>query len=128
MAVTDRTTAPSRALDPTTLDYERDASGRLRRRHWVDDAMWTICRTRKGSVRSAPQVGHTVQEIQYIDERTTKAQVVDRVKVAASNLLARNLVRIDTIDVDLSVQGAIIYQVNYTNLVTAKPGRAPVAA
>jgi hypothetical protein len=126
MSVTDRTTATSRALNPKTLDYERDATGRLRKRHWVDNAVWTLLRTRKGSVRSAPDVGNSVPELRYIDEKTTPADVVDRVSVALANLITRQLVRIDRVQVDLGATGAILYQVDYTNLVTAQPGRVPL--
>jgi len=128
MAVTDRTIVPSPALDPKTLDFERDPlTGRLKRRHWVDNAVWTIWRTKKGSVRSAPDVGHTVAEIQYIDEQRTPAQVVDRLTAAVAKFIERNLIRIDSIAVDLGVDGAILYEVNYTNLVTGRSDAVPSA-
>lgn len=115
------------AFDGATKDFVKDATtGRFSQaRHWVDNAVFIYLWIEQGSVRSAPQVGQTVTKIKYIDKNKTPQIVRDRAMSALTPLLKRNLIRVKSIDVDLSHRGRILYQVNYVNLVTQKPQQTP---
>ena len=125
--IPDRRRAPSaRAFDFGTKDFKRDpATGRYLSMHWVDAAMWFYLRTDLGSVRSAPQLGNGVRQIRYITRNTTANTVQDRVLSAIQPLLARNLVRVLSIPIDLRIRGTILYECNYVNLVTGDAKSTP---
>lgn len=111
-----------------TRDFDVDAAGRYAPRHWVDAAVWFQIRTRLGSIRSAPDLGNGVRNLKYIDRVKTPKIVQDRVLSSLSKLLARGLIRIKRIVVDLSHRGRILYQVDYVNLVTQEPNVTPQVA
>lgn len=119
----------SLAFNGTTLDFDRDpVTGFLVKRHWVDAAAFYLIRIRKGSVRSAPNQGETVTKIRTINKLTIDREVQDCVLSAYTDLLAMGVLRIESIDVDTSHRGAILYQVNYVNLITGRPNTTPKVA
>jgi hypothetical protein len=119
----------SLVFDFDAKDFKRDPNtGRFLGRHWVDSAVWWYLTHDLGSVRSAPQLGNSVRQIQGLNRHSRANTVQDRVLSALQPLLSRSLIRVLSIPVDLSTPGRILYACNYVNLVTSKPDKTPQIA
>lgn len=110
------------AFDGATRNFKLDDRGRYVEAHPVDAKVFLILRTELSSIRSAAGTGQGVRSIRYIDKKTIKASVTNRVNTALSKVVAAREIRIDSVDVDTSVRAGIVFAVNYVNLVTGRPG------
>lgn len=92
--------------------------------HPVDQGMMIGCCFRRGSVPSAPDVGHTVFEIGNLGAANLKDDVDSRMRSAnpVARLIAAGQAEIDRVDVAVEPHGRLLVQVAYFNLVT-DPGR-----
>ena len=105
--------------DGATKSFPQDALGRLRELHPVDQMMAIGGLFPKGSVKSAPHIGHTLKEIPFLDAPNIAADIRDRVELAEpiATVLGRGDAEILRIDhwVQSGKLAAAIY---YFNLVT----------
>lgn len=124
----DVTPPPALLLDGKTLDFVLDDKGRYKQQHPIDTKVWHRLRIKNASMRSAPGTGNGVANRAYIDPRTIEAQVKDEVRLAVQDMIDAGEIEDRGIDLDLSTPGRVMYQYNYTNLQTGKPGyfRSPI--
>lgn len=108
------------AFDGIKRDFKLDANGLYEAEHPVDARVFALCRIAANSIRSARDVGQTVAQIQYIDQRTVRAQVEDRVRAAVEPMVAAGDIEIVSIDIDTTIRGRIAWRLNYRNLRTRK--------
>lgn len=124
---TARTAPAALAFDGATRNFSINSAGEYESAHPVDARVFTLLRTALGSIRSAPDVGQSVGAMQYIDQRTIRATVQDRVRTVLAPLLAAGEIRILTIDIDTETRGRVLFAVNYQNLVTRRRQTANVS-
>lgn len=108
------------AFDGQTRDFILDENGQYESDHPVDAKVFLICRTVIGTIRSAPELGQTVGQIQYIDPLTIQATVSDRFRTALQATVDAGEIRILRIEVESSPFGRIVTAVHYVNLITQK--------
>lgn len=114
--------SPALLFDGQSKDHPIDDDGRLKTLHWVDAAVFANARIPLGSIRSAQDLGSTVQRLRFIDKNTVQAEVEDRVRTAQKKLLDGGYITILRITVDTRVKGRIVYALDYVNNVTKKRG------
>lgn len=101
---------------PATRDAEMLDDGRLAADHPVDAWMDLALSIRRGSLKSSPDVGHTLHEIEYLDS-TLEANVRSRVAAACASRVAAGDVRIDRVQAQRAGTGYVAL-IDYTNLRT----------
>lgn len=119
---------PPRALlwNHETHDYDRDDDGQYVESHPVDAAVDLALTVRRGSLPSAPDVGHDLAGIEPIGpRRDAKARAA--VRKALQRLIARGDITILEIAVDGTDAGLLYVAVTYTNNRTGTE-RGPVVA
>jgi hypothetical protein len=110
-------------FDPSTGDATMLSTGRLQADHPVDAWMDLTFSVRRGSLRSSPDVGHTLGEIRY-QTATLEADVKDRINSAVSARVKAGDLRIDSIQV-VRQQFGFVAITTYTNLrLASQPSRA----
>ncbi len=107
-------------FDGQTRDFVLDDDGNYKGVHPVDAKVFLILRTVAGSIRSSKSTGQTVNAIPYIDQRTIRAEVSDRVRTALADVVAAGEITINKIELDTEVRGRVVFACHYTNLVTAR--------
>jgi hypothetical protein len=107
-------------IDGATRDYMLDADGRYIPTHPVDAAVFDALRIVLGSVLSAPDVGDATNLLTHINRSRIQAQVEDRVTTALASLVARKVVQVLSIEIDLRVPTRLLRAVRYRNLVTGQ--------
>lgn len=117
-----RRTAPAAlAFDGTRRDFVLEDDGSYRAAHPVDAKVFLVLRTTLQSIRSAPGIGQGVGLLEYIDPRTIRATVEDRINVALAPFVAAGEIRIERIDIETSnTAGRISFRANYVNLVSGR--------
>lgn len=110
-------------FDGEKRDFRLDDEGQYVAAHPVDAKVFLIVRTALRSIRSAPNLGQTVGDIAYIDQRTIRSNVESRLRGALAPVVAAGEIRILGIELDTSVRGRIVAAVHYENLVTRKRDR-----
>ena len=114
--------AKARQFDGKTGGYTLTSEGHWTESHPVDQGVALSLCFRKGSIKSAPDVGHTLHLVRLGTART-RAEVEDRVKNAfpLSSYLAAGLVRIVEIAHEERPSGGLFVAVGYIN--EAEPGQ-----
>jgi hypothetical protein len=105
--------------DLSTKTVLRDeATGLIKRIHWVDQAVALALGVQLGSVPSDPGLGHRLREIKRSSEAKLKTACIDAVNQALSALIERNDIAVFAIAVNASVRSQIAVAVSYANLHT----------
>ena len=88
--------------------------------HWVEQAFALGCLVPKGSLKSSPDVGNTVQEIRYLGGVDIAAELDDRIRNAnpIKTLLANGQAELVRIDHAVMPGGGLKYAVYFRNLLT----------
>lgn len=116
----DAKTPQALVLDGATRNFVVNADGRFAATHWVDAKLFNRLRIRKGSVRSAPELGNDIANLDYIDPVTIEAYVRDKVRLATEDMIAAGEIAERSLELDLSVRGRVAYAYNYTNLLNGR--------
>lgn len=108
----------------TALDFEIDSRGRYVGGHAVDQGMALSLLVRQGSIASAPNVGHTLHEVE-IGVQSTASDVRDRVlsSYPLSRYVADQLVEILDIEHE-ELDSGLKVAVSYKNLVSEENKKA----
>ena len=109
--------------DGATRDWLLDSSGSYRGLHPVDLGMAMSFCQRKGDCKSAPQVGHELHLIPFLDAPGIDAVVQDKVYDAypCSQYIANGRVKINSIQRETrNESNGLAVVVNYTNLETGE--------
>lgn len=116
---------PARRLYSNPLDYRTGPDGRLVSDHPVNQGMALSMSVRKGSIRSAPNVGHELHKVEIGTERTA-ADVRDRVLVAypLSRYVSEGSVEILSITHEEQDVGRLIVSVLFRNTKTNRAATA----
>ena len=109
-------------VDGSTRDYVRDSEGRHVGQHPIDAKVWHRLRILSGSIRSAPGTGQGVGNLKWIDPLTIDAYVRDQVTLALQDMVDAGDIAVRTITTDTVVRGRVMFQVDYVNLRTGRPG------
>ncbi len=117
----DATTPQALVLDGPTRQFVVNADGRFASTHWVDAKLFNRLRIRKGSVRSAPELGNDVGNLEYIDPLTIDAYVRDQIRLVTEDMIAAGEIAERSVELDLSERGRVAYAYNYVNLLTGRP-------
>lgn len=105
--------------DGMTRGFQLDSDGNWIAIHPVDQEVALACLLPRGSVRSAPAVGHTFRDL-VPGSPSLRAAALDRARLA----LARPLARGDIVLDDVIVQSApLAVAVLYRNLRSADPSK-----
>lgn len=115
--------APAAQLyDAATRDFPLDSDGNFEAMHPVDQGVVLALATRRGSILSAPDVGHTLHQLDRSRSHDLQYQVELRVEAAMplAGLLADGSVTTLRIDYDVTYQGRISVAYHYRNNVTGK--------
>lgn len=118
----DAKTPQALVLDGPTKQFAVNTDGRFAPAHWVDAKLFNRLRIKKGSVRSAPDLGNEVGNLKYIDPLTIESYVRDQVRLATEDMIAAGEITERSLEIDLSVRGRVAYVYNYTNLLNGKKG------
>lgn len=112
-------TTPPRATnyDPVTKTFT-STNGYYDSIHPVDQAVAIALLFPKGSLKSAPDVGHTFQQLGRNSGVRLVADAEDRARLALKKLVDAGSISIGNVDVDASIRGQVKIAVTYTNLVT----------
>ncbi|HEY3254603.1 MAG TPA: hypothetical protein VGJ91_11665 [Polyangiaceae bacterium] len=106
-----------------TRGWVQDGSGQYVKLHPVEQAVALSMCTRKGSLKSAPNVGNTLFEVEYLDTPDIVADIEDRVRNAfpLSQLVAAGDVEIVKIDHDVS--NGLLVTLYFKNLRATDPSK-----
>jgi hypothetical protein len=106
-----------------TRGWVQDESGQYVKLHPVEQAVALAMCTRKGSLKSAPRVGNTLFEIEYLGSPDLGADVEDRVRNAfpLSDLVRSGDVEIVKIEHDES--NGLVVALYFKNLRSANPSK-----
>ena len=106
-----------------TRGWVLDAGGQYVKLHPVEQAVALAMCTRKGSLKSAPKVGNTLFEIEYLGSPDIGADVEDRVRNAfpLSDLVRAGDVEIVKIDHDET--NGLIVTLYFKNLRATNPSK-----
>lgn len=99
---------------PRTKDAEMLTDGRLAADHPVDAWMDLALSIPRGSLKSSPETGHTLREVEYLDSKL-EANVRSRVDAACLLRVSAGDVRIDRVQAQ-RVGAGYVAIVDYTNL------------
>jgi hypothetical protein len=102
-----------------TRDWPLDANGQYQRIHWVEQAFALGCCTRKGKIKSAPNVGHTLFELKVLGGLNLSAEIEDRLRnaIPIASLLKNREAEITRIEHSSNPQGQLRVAVYFKNLV-----------
>jgi len=112
-----QTPTGSPVYEPRGRDFAGE-NGKWDQEHWIDQHVDLALFVEQGSVKSAPEVGHTLRQIQRLNPVTIQADVEDRIKQALSRLLETPVIEILSIDAQVPVKGQLRVAVVYRNLRT----------
>ena len=126
-AVTTRSAPAALAFDGSSRNFKLDSDGQYESAHPIDARVFNLLRIAAGSIRSAVDVGQTVRAIRYIDQRTIRATIEDRVRTVLAPMIAAGEIRLLTVDIDTETRGRVLFAVNYVNLVTRRRETANVS-
>lgn len=116
-----RATPPAAlAFDGITKDFVLDESGRYVAVHPTDAKMFMVCRTLAGSIKSAPNTGHGLGALKFLDRRTIQREVDDQIRLATKSMTELGEVRLLGNVVETNRFGRLSIVVNYVNLLTSK--------
>lgn len=103
--------------DLSTRTVSRDeATGLVKRIHWVDQAVALALGVPLGSLPSSPNLGHRLRLIKRAAGPQLEAQVVDAVNLALADLLERRDISLISIVVNTTTRSQIVVAVSYVNL------------
>lgn len=112
-------------LDGQTKDFVSDGAGGIVPAHPVDAKFFHRLRIAKGTIGSAPDLGQGISQLKWIDPLTINAFVTDQVTLATQDMVEAGEVQIHQILVDTSTRGRVMFQVDYTNLLSGKRDTTP---
>ncbi len=116
-SVSTTTTPPAAArFDAGKKDFLLNASGFYEAVHPVDQEFALRLSIRRGSISSAPDVGHRIRDLKRIGGTGFEAKVRDCVTEAVKPMTSRGDVEIVSITLDTSQRGQLVVVVVYRNL------------
>ena len=109
-------------FDGATRDFPRDATGNFRALHPIDQGVALSLLTKRGSIKSAPEIGNTLHEISPVTASRVEQQVHVRVNDAfpLRDYLAADSVETIRIEYDISIRGRLAVAYTYRNLLLGK--------
>jgi hypothetical protein len=113
-------------IDGQTKDFVSDGAGGYETVHPVDAKFFNRLRIAQGSISSAPGLGQGISSLQWIDPLTINAFVTDQVTLATQDMVDAGEVKIHQILVDTQTRGRVMFQVDYTNLLTGNRDTTPL--
>lgn len=104
--------------DGRTKDLLVDSNGVAKTCHPIDQMMMIGLCTKRGSMKSTPEIGTTLHEIQYLGNPNLQAEVEQRVRDGnpIARLIANGDVEIVAIEHEITTFGALLVAVSYINL------------
>lgn len=110
------------AYQISARDLVVDQYGNVESVHPIDEGMAISMGVDRGSVKSSPDAGNDLRKIEYLSDPKLEANV--RSAVLSAQPLARYVadgqVRIEAIEVDVSVSNRLVVNVSYVNLVNSE--------
>lgn len=113
-----RDVRPPAALlfDGETRDFPLDANGFYSEVHPVDQKVeLALCISRE-AIAAAPEIGNKLRTIQRVKSTVAETLARNYIREVLADLLASKAIRIENIELDVSVPGRLLFAVTYTNL------------
>jgi hypothetical protein len=109
------------AIDTTLKDFLANSAGDWSRIHYVDQIVILAVTIPAGSLKSAPEIGHTYRQIRTLNPRTILSDVTNRTQLALASVLGgKPKIELVSVDVDTVAarRGQLKIAVTYRNLLT----------